>query len=142
MSLYLIFCVCESIRLAPTFSQLILLYFFNCSWHSVPFHSSFRGTGSWLGNYIHDKVSPLIPTWHCAQSSGPCDYFVTTNLHFFFRSPFSLRPPRPHPTGDHQSVPCIYRSASVLVGCSFCPFPRCMSEVITACTFSCVMRSC
>lgn len=118
MSVHLIFCVCESILLAPTFFQLILFYFFNGRWHLILFpSSSFRGTASWLDNYIHDRAIPLlspVPARHRTQVVRPCDCFVTTSVHFPTPAPSSLRPPSPLPSGDPQSVPCTYRSASAL----------------------------
>ena len=40
----------------------------------------------------------------------PCDYSVTTNLYFLIPSPFSASPPTSRPSGNHQSVLCIYES--------------------------------
>ena len=85
-----------------------------------------------LYNLQNDPPISLILTWHHTQilqyywlysqcrNLYPYDYFVTTHLYFSIPSPFSPSPPNSLPSGNHQSVLCVLKSASVLFVHLYC----------------------
>ena len=80
----------------------------------------------------HPQAIPTLLSWSwimdmCSSSTlfpvlylHPHDYFVTTNLCFLIPSTSSPIFPNRLPSGNHQSLLCIYDSVSVLLVCLFC----------------------
>ena len=77
------------LNMLPAFSiyhtLIFIFYFFNFSWHSILFYTSFQHRTEWIDNHtIYETIPPVfqVPTWHPAcYYNIDCSPYAVLHIH-------------------------------------------------------------